>query len=697
MSVHDEHERRVMWRPSGERVRAANLTRFRDRIAARFGDRAVLPHARGAVAALHAWSVEEAASFWSEVWDFTGVIASATATEVVDDPTRMPGARWFDGARLNFAENLLADRSASLRRAEAIVAWNEEGRRSSLAWGALRREVARFAGALRRVGVGPGDRVAAFIPNIPEAIVGMLATSSLGAIWSSCSPDFGIDGVVDRFGPIAPKVLVTARGALWAGRWNDCHARARDIVERLPSLEAVVVADYGGHDGRADVAIPGARAWEDFLAAGEGVPMTFEQLPFDHPLYILYSSGTTGPPKGIVHGQGGTLLQHLKELVLHSDLRPGDALLYHTTTGWMMWNWMASALAVGATVVLYDGSPLHPSAGRMWDIAEAERLTHFGTSARYLAVAAKRALEPRATHDLPALRTILSTGSPLAPESFDWVYGAVKDDVHLASISGGTDIVSCFVLGDPTAPVHRGEIQSAGLGMSVEVWDEAGHALPPGIPGELVCTRVFPSMPVAFWNDPDGARYRASYFERFVAEDAPHGPEPRTRAAWRHGDWIERTDHGGFVIHGRSDATLNPGGVRIGTAEIYRQLDRFDEVVDAVVVGHREHGDERIVLFVAMRAGVALDDGLRARIGAAIRERLSPRHVPAVMLEVPQIPRTVSGKVSEVAVRRVIHGQPVQNAEALANPHALEHFARLRAHLRDGAGAREGSPRRVSG
>jgi acetoacetyl-CoA synthetase len=658
-----------VWRPSPERLRSANLTRFRDVVGGRAESIEASP---GIAAALHPWSVEDPASFWSAVWDFTGVIASARGTGVVDDPTRMPGARWFEGARLNFAENLLAERGGAAR--EAIVAWNEEGRTRSLEWGELRREVALLAAALRRVGVGPGDRVAAFLPNIPEAIVAMLATASLGGVWSSCSPDFGTDAVLDRFGPVEPKVLVAARGALWAGRWNDCMARTREIAARLPSLAAVVVADYGARADSGDLDIPKAVPWEDFLDTGDDAPPTFAQRPFDHPLYVLYSSGTTGPPKGIVHGQGGTLLQHLKELVLHSDVRPGDRLLYHTTTGWMMWNWMVSALAAGATVVLYDGSPLHPSAERMWDIVEAEPLTHFGTGARYLAVAEKQGLRPGDTHDLTSLRTILSTGSPLAPESFDWVHGRVKDDLHLASISGGTDIVSCFVLGDPTAPVYRGEIQTAGLGMRVEVWNETGNRLPAKTKGELVCTRAFPSMPIGFWNDPDGTRYRAAYFEQFG------------RPVWRHGDWIERTEHGGFVIHGRSDATLNPGGVRIGTAEIYRQVERFGEIADCVVVGQRWEGDERIVLFVVMKEGATLDDALRARIRTAIRERVSPRHVPAVVVAVPEIPRTVSGKVSEIAVRRVIHGEPVRNADALANPGALEHYRDLDELASVGAG-----------
>jgi acetoacetyl-CoA synthetase len=672
-------DRTVLWRPTREAIERANLTRFRERIVDHGGGGAAATSA-GVAGGLHAWSVTHPEAFWSEVWEFCGVVASASPARVVDDATKMPGARWFEGTRLNFAENLLTHRPphpAVDRGKDAIVCWNETGRTESITWDDLRERVSCFAAALRRLGVEPGDRVAGFLPNIVEAVIAMLASSSLGAIWSSCSPDFGTDGVADRFGPIEPKVLVAARGALWAGRWTDCLTRTREIAARLPSLQAVVLTDYGaaaGEAGATDIVIPKAIAWDDFLDTGDGARLTFAQRPFDHPLYVLYSSGTTGPPKGIVHGQGGTLLQHLKELVLHSDVRPGDRLLYHTTTGWMMWNWMVSALGAGATVVLYDGSPLHPSPERMWDIAEAERLTHFGTGARYLAVAEKRDVRPAETHDLSSLRTILSTGSPLAPQSFDWVYGRVKGDVHLASISGGTDIVSCFVLGDPTAPVYRGEIQTAGLGMRVEVWDDAGRELPVGRKGELVCTRAFPSMPVGFWNDPEGSRYRAAYFEHF------------DRPVWRHGDWIERTAHGGFVIHGRSDATLNPGGVRIGTAEIYRQIERFGEIADCVVVGQRWEGDERIVLFVVMKDGVALDDALRARIRTAIRERVSPRHAPALVLSVPEVPRTVSGKVSEIAVRRVIHGEPVQNADALANPDALGHFRDLTA-LEEGASA----------
>jgi acetoacetyl-CoA synthetase len=613
------------------------------------------------VADLHAWSVAEPEAFWREVWSFCGVVASAPPTRVVDDPRRMPGARWFEGARLNYAENLLGRRPGARR--EALIAYDERGPVDLLSWQDLSERVAGFAAALERTGVGEGDRVAGILPNIPEAVVAMLATSSIGAVWSSCSPDFGIESAVDRFGQIAPKVLVCARGALWEGVWRDGLARAGAIAARLPSVLAVVVADYGSEAGNGHVgATPSAVNWNDFVGPAHDVGPAFRQLPFDHPLYILYSSGTTGPPKCMVHGQGGTLLQHLKELSLHCDVKAGDALCYYTTCGWMMWNWMASALATGATLVLYDGSQFHPDPGRMWDWVADAGVTHFGTSAKYLALAEKRGLRPAEGRDLTKLRTILSTGSPLLPSSFDWVYERVASDVHLASISGGTDLISCFVLGDPTAPVRRGEIQCAGLGMRVEVWDEQGREVPPGRTGELVCTLAFPSMPVGFWGDHDGSVYRSTYFERFE------------RRAWRHGDWIEQSKHGGYVIHGRSDATLNPGGVRIGTAEIYRLVQRLEDVVESVAVGQAWKGNERIVLFVVLREGATLDHGLLAEIREAIRDGATPRHVPAVIEAVRELPRTRSGKVSELAVRRAIHGLPVGNEDALANPEALTSF-----------------------
>ena len=655
-----------MWSPPPERVRASNLVRFADGVADHLGDDWSAATESDVMATLHEWSIRQPSAFWSEMWDFCDMRASQPATQVVDDPTRMPGARWFTSARLNFAENLLADRHVAQRRPEAIVAWNEEGPTSSITWADLKQRVADFAAGLQRAGVAPGDRVAGFLPNIPEAVIAMLATSSLGAVWSSSSPDFGVDGVLDRFAQIEPKVLVCARAAMWNGSWIGSLDRVRGIAERLPSVAAVVVADYGEDSGPTDLdGIPNAVPWNEFASPSDQATLEFAQLPFDHPLYVLYSSGTTGVPKCIVHGQGGTLIQHLKEQVLHCDLRPGDTLFYYTTCGWMMWNWMVSSLAAGASIVLYDGSPFQATPRRMWDVIDAERVDVFGTSAKYLALADKQGLCPRESHDLSSLRTILSTGSPLLPQSFDWVYGSVKADVHLASIAGGTDLVACFVCGNPVAPVYRGEIQTAALGMSVEVWDAEAVELPPGQTGELVCTQAFPSVPVRFWNDPDGARFRAAYFEHTV------------RPAWRHGDWIERTEHDGFVIHGRSDATLNPGGVRIGTAEIYRQVERLDEIVESVAVGQQWEGDERIVLFVVLRDGVELDEALRARIRTQIKSNSSPRHIPKITLAVPAIPRTISGKISEIAVRRTIHGLPVENADALANPESLVHFQDL--------------------
>jgi acetoacetyl-CoA synthetase len=639
-----------LWQPDAERVSRSQLTAFartleRDR-GAPFADQA----------ALHRFSVEEPAAFWGAVWDFCGVIGERGPGETLVDGQRMPGARWFPEARLNFAENLLRRRDD----APALVFHGESGARRSASFAELHDRVSRLAAALRAWGVGPGDRVAGYLPNLPEAVVAMLATTSLGAIWSSCSPDFGVRGVVDRFGQIGPKVLFTADGYFYAGKRHDCLEKAAAVRAELPGLERTVVVPYA--EAEPDLsALPGAVLLEEALAPHSAGEIAFERLPFDHPLYVLYSSGTTGAPKCIVHGAGGTLLQHLKEHRLHTDVRRGDRLFYFTTCGWMMWNWLVSGLASEACLVLYDGSPSHPRPEVLFDLAQGERVQVFGTSAKYLDAAAKAGLAPAESHDLSALRTILSTGSPLVPEGFDYVYQRVKFDVQLASISGGTDIVSCFVLGSPWLPVHRGEIQCRGLGMAVDVYDDAGRPLPEG-KGELVCTRPFPSMPIGFWADPDGTRYRAAYFERFPG-------------IWCHGDFAEITEHGGFVIHGRSDAVLNPGGVRIGTAEIYRQVERIDEVLEGLVIGQDWEGDVRIVLFVRLRESVALDEELERRIRTRIRSGASPRHVPARIVQVADIPRTRSGKIVELAVRDVVHGRPVRNREALANPEALEHFA----------------------
>ncbi|MDW8123205.1 MAG: acetoacetate--CoA ligase [Geminicoccaceae bacterium] len=637
-----------IWRPDPERAANAQITRF----AAEHGFTGA-----DAVAELWRWSVDHPARFWQDVWRFAGVVATREADEVLVDPDAMPGARWFVGARLNFAQNLLRRRDAT----PAILFAREDGLRRELSWSELWDAVERLAAALRAQGVGLDDRIAAFMPNVPETVVGALATSAVGAIWSSCSPDFGVRGVLDRFGQIEPKILFTVDGYLYGGKRIDIRAKVAEVVAALPSLVRVVVVPF--LEEKPDIAsIPKAMFWDAFCARTPE-PLRFEQLPFDYPLYILYSSGTTGMPKAIVHGQGGTLVQHLKEHRLHTDLRPGERLFYYTTCGWMMWNWLVSGLASEATLVLYDGSPFHPGPESLWDLAQRERITVFGTSAKYLQALEKSGAEPGRTHDLAELKAILSTGSPLLPPSFDYVYEKIKRDVHLASISGGTDIVSCFVLGNPAGPVWRGEIQMRGLGMAVEVFDDHGRPVR-GRRGELVCTRPFPSMPVGFWNDPEGKRYRKSYFERFPG-------------VWCHGDWAEITEHDGVVIYGRSDATLNPGGVRIGTAEIYRQVEEIDEVLESVCVGQDWEGDVRVVLFVKLRDGLVLDDALREKIRKKIRENTTPRHVPAKIIQVADIPRTMNGKISELAVRDVIHGRAVANVEALANPEALELFRDL--------------------
>jgi acetoacetyl-CoA synthetase len=609
--------------------------------------------------ALHRWSVMDPESCWGLLWELLDLRTATPFTRVLTHPERMPGARWFEGAQLNFAEHLL--RHAEARADDiAIVFRCENGEREALTFGELWTQVGAVAVWLRSIGIGPGDRVAALLPNRPEAVVGMLATASIGAVWSSASPDFGVDGVVDRFGQIGPKVLMAIDGYHYAGKRIDVRGRLAAIVPRLPGLEQLVVVPWLFPDephGLADHAL----SWPAIVEQHRGKSPEFAPQPFDHPLYILYSSGTTGKPKCIVHGAGGTLIQHLKELALHTDLGSDDRLCYFTTCGWMMWNWMASALALGTRLVLFDGSPFHPGPEVLWDLAAEEAITVFGTSAKYLSALEKAGAEPRRTHDLSALRTVLSTGSPLAAESFDYVYRSIKADLLLASISGGTDIVSCFALGNPMLPVYRGELQCRGLGLAVEVLDDSGNPVV-GQRGELVCTRPFPCMPVGFWNDPDGARYKAAYFERFPG-------------VWTHGDFAELTLRGGLVIYGRSDAVLNPGGVRIGTAEIYRVVEAMDDVLEAIAVGQAWQGDQRVLLFVVLRPGRTLDDALVDAIRRRIRERLTPRHVPAEVRQVPAIPRTRSGKIVELAVGDVIHGREVKNHEALANPEALDAFA----------------------
>ncbi len=641
-----------LWRPRPERAGATQLADF---FAAA---REVSGWPLADYDALHAWSVDHAEAFWCLVWDTAGVVAETRGSTIVAEPDRLPGACWFPEARLNFAENLLARPNDG----PAMLFRGESGPVRTISQAELRDSVARLARAMRDLGIGPGDRVAGFLPNLPETIMGMLAAASLGAIWSSCSPDFGVAGVLDRFGQIAPKLLICADGYLYNGRRFDRLEKARAIVAALDDLALTVVVPYTKEGPSLD-GLGAAVSWDDFLAGPAPGGIEFTPMAFNAPLYILYSSGTTGQPKCIVHGAGGTLLQHLKEHRLHADVRPGDRLFYFTTCGWMMWNWLASGLASGATLLLFDGAPFHPSGEVLFDFADETRMTHFGTSAKYIDALAKAGLVPGESHDLADLRAMLSTGSPLSPQGFEYVYGKVKADIHLASVSGGTDIVSCFVGGNPMAPVWPGEIQGKGLGMDVQVFDASGHAVT-GTPGELVCTSSFPSMPVGFWNDADGSRYRAAYFETY-----PN--------VWRHGDWVEITAHGGMIIHGRSDATLNPGGVRIGTAEIYRQVEQLEEIQEALVIGQAWEDDTRVVLFLRMAEGAVLDEALCTSVRQLIRENASPRHVPAKIIAVADIPRTVNNKITELAVADVVHGRPVKNKEALANPEALDLYRDL--------------------
>ncbi|MEQ9144225.1 MAG: acetoacetate--CoA ligase [Parvibaculaceae bacterium] len=640
-----------LWQPDQAHIDDTAMTRFR-RKAEETAGRALPDYA-----ALHDWSVTDTAAFWNLVWDFCEIRAETKGGTVLGKST-MPGAEFFPDARLNFAENLLRRRDD-----QPALHFNNEGEtRASLSWAELYEAVSRFSQVLRDWGIGPGDRVAGYMPNMPETIIAMLASASLGAVWSSCSPDFGPTGVLDRFGQIGPRVLFACDGYRYNGKRLALEDNLKKITAALPSLEHVVIVPL------IDEPVEGiakAERWEDVCAPFEPGEIDFAQLPFAHPLYIMFSSGTTGAPKCIVHSAGGTLLQQLKEHVLHCDLKEGDTLFYFTTCGWMMWNWLVAGLGAGATLALYDGSPFYPDGNVLFDYIDAAGIDVFGTSAKFIDALNKDGFVPRETHDLGSVRLILSTGSPLVDEGFDYVYRAIKEDVQLSSISGGTDIVSCFVLGNPVLPVWRGEIQCKGLGMAVEIWDEDGKPVPSG-KGELVCTKPFPSMPVGFWNDPDGAKYKSAYFERFPG-------------VWHHGDFAEVTAHGGIVIHGRSDATLNPGGVRIGTAEIYAVVESLPEIREAIAVGQTWQDDVRVILFVVLAEGAVLSDELVARIRKNIRSGASPRHVPAKVIAVDDIPRTKSGKITELAVRDVIEGREVKNREALANPEALDLFRDLEA------------------
>jgi acetoacetyl-CoA synthetase len=641
-----------IWSPSPSRIAASNLTRFAAFATARHGAPPIPGQTLGDWETLWDWSIRERAAFWNAVAEFSEVCAERAPDDVVLDTDVMPGAHWFPGMKLNFAENLLQRRDAH----PALVFASERGHRRTLTYIDLHERVSRFATGLVASGVQRGDVVAGYLPNLPETVVAMLATTSIGAVWTSCSPDFGIQGVLDRFGQVKPKVVVTADGYFYAGKTIDSIGPIAGVLQSLPSVSTVVVVPYVS-DAPDLSRLPTAKLIGDFEKSG---PLRFERVPFDSPLYIMYSSGTTGVPKCIVHGVGGTLLQHRKEHLLHVDLKADDRLFYFTTCGWMMWNWLVSGLASGATVVLYDGSPFHPGPDVLWKLVEDERITIFGTSPKYLSALEKAAFRPQAGHSLATLRTILSTGSPLAPEQYDYVYDAIGADLLLGSISGGTDIISCFCLSNPWLPVYRGEIQCRGLGMAVEVWNDEGRAVT-GERGELVCRLAFPSMPLGFHNDPDGHRYRAAYFERFAG-------------VWHHGDYAVLENTGGIVILGRSDAVLNPGGVRIGTAEIYRQVERLDEVIESVAIGQDWDNDVRVVLFVRLRDGIPLDEALEKKIRHAIRSNTTPRHVPSKIVAVVDIPRTISGKISEIAVREIVHGRPVKNTDALANPNALAHF-----------------------
>lgn len=645
----------ILWQPSPERIATTRLAAWQRWLARERG------LAFDDYAELHHWSISDRSAFWQSLADYFAVKFHTPATQVLGRDS-MPGAEWFPGSTLNFAEHLLRYRDERT----ALVSYLENGERRSLSYAQLYREVSQLAGWLQQQGVVKGDRVAGFMPNIQETVIAMLAATSLGATWSSCSPDFGLQGVLDRFGQIAPKVLFCANAYYYNGKEVDCLQRVAAIRDALPSLQSIVVVDLT-HKAPDLGSIAGALSWEQ-ARDHNATDIGFVPVAFSHPLYIMYSSGTTGVPKCIVHGTGGTLLQHLKELALHTDIQRDDVMFYYTTCGWMMWNWLVSTLALGATVVLYDGSPFAHKADVLWDIAEKEKISVFGTSAKYLAALEKVGATPGKTHDLSALKAVLSTGSPLAHEGFDFVYRDIKADVCLSSISGGTDIISCFALGNPTLPVYRGELQCKGLGMAVDIYDEDGRSVQDE-KGELVCTQAFPCMPVSFWNDADGSKYRKAYFERFPG-------------LWAHGDYGEQNAHGGVVIYGRSDAVLNPGGVRIGTAEIYRQVEKVEDVLESIAIGQDWQGDVRVVLFVKLREGLALDEALRQQIRKVIRDNTTPRHVPERIVQVTDIPRTISGKIVELAVRNVVHGQPVKNTDALANPEALNYF-RDRAELQD--------------
>jgi len=641
----------ILWTPTQDHVNASQMEAFRNQVNSRFNIN--LKNYFD----LYEWSISNISDFWKAVWGFMSIEFSGDYTQVVDDDSKMPGAQWFNGVKMNFAENLLRIRSE-----KPAIHFKGEGQAvQTLSYNELFDEVEKLASALRKIGIQQGDRVAGFMPNMPETIIAMLATASIGAIWSSSSPDFGIKGVLDRFTQIEPKVLFAANGYYYNGKKFDSLEKLNSILDQLPSVDCVVVTPYT--ESNPDISsVKNGILWDKFTDSNPS-PLQFEQLPFQHPLYIMYSSGTTGLPKSIVHGSGGTLIQHLKELRLHSNIYQDDTIFYFTTCGWMMWNWLVSNLAIGAAIVLYDGSPFQPNSNAMWDMVDELRITHFGTSAKYIDACRQKGLNPIKTHSLESMRTIFSTGSPLVEESFDYVYNYIKKEIQLASISGGTDIISCFAGGNPTLPVYRGELQSITLGMDVAAYNSEGNPIQ-NEKGELVCRKAFPSMPIHFWNDPNGEKYHQAYFDVLPG-------------IWYHGDYIEINDHGGVQIFGRSDATLNPGGVRIGTAEIYRVVDTFDEVEDSLVVGQKWKGDERVILFIKLNKKCIFTKNLTKQIKQSIRNNCSPRHVPAIVLETKDIPYTINGKKVEIAVKKIIHGHTVANKDALANPESLDLYQNL--------------------
>ena len=641
-----------LWQPDPKSIENANLTEFASKISRKH-------HVQfKTYAQLHQWSVDHSEDFWQMIWDYCDVRASKTSETIVANKDQMPGSRWFPEAKLNYTENLLRRNDST----PAIISRGEGKPDRMITYAELHREVNRITRSFLDSGIEPGDRIVAYMPNIPETIFCMLAAAACGATWSSCSPDFGARGVIDRFGQVNPRILIAVDGYTYNGKKFDISEKLTEIRQHLPTIEKFLLIPY--LDAPTSHSLPDAIEIADFTRNFSSDSIEYLQLPFNHPLFILFSSGTTGKPKCIVHGAGGTLLQHLKEHRLHVNLKPGDKLFFFTTCGWMMWNWLVTALASEVAIVLYEGSPFFPQPEVFFEYGTQYEINHFGISAKYIDFLMKSGAQPKFSYDVSALRTLMSTGSPLNPEGFDYVYQAIKQDLCLSSISGGTDLISCFVLGNPTLPVWRGEIQCKGLGMDIAVFDDDGYEVPAGTKGELVCRNSFPSMPVGFWDDEQNIRYQAAYFERFPG-------------SWHHGDYVELTEHGGMIVHGRSDAVLNPSGVRIGTAEIYRQAEQVEEVVECLVIGQRWDDDTRVVLFVRLREGLDLDDELQTKIKTIIRKNASPRHVPAKIIQVDDIPRTKNGKITEVAVRKIVHGETIDNLEALDNPEALELYRDL--------------------